>query len=67
MGLIHYLIDLQSISPDERARILKAIETYSFSGVSMTNTKFVFTFFLDNTSDINQIPGLPVHLVQRLP
>lgn len=67
MGLIHYLIDLRSASPDERARILEAIETHSFSGVSLTNTQFVFTFFLDGTDDINQIPGLPVHWVQRLP
>ena len=65
--MTRYLIDLRSVTPDDRARIIDTIETYSFTGASLVGTSFVFSFFLENEEELNQIPGIPLHLVQRFP
>lgn len=67
MALLHYCVDLRSVSVEERERILELLDQFSVTGSSISKKPFVFTFFLDESEDINQIEGLPLSLIHRIP
>lgn len=67
MSLKHYLVDLRSLSEEERRRVYDLLDRITETGLSITPDPYVFDCFLDEKMPVTSIPGLPEGLIRQIP
>lgn len=67
MSLYKYAVDTRSLSEEDREKLLELLDRCTETGANFTETRFVFSFFLDEKINPETIPGIPAHLLRRVP
>ena len=67
MSLLQYRVDLRGVSDEEHNRIEQVISGWAETGLALTRTLRVYTCFIDEKISVNDIPGLPAGVIQRIP
>lgn len=68
MALNKYIVDLRPLADDKRERIYELLHSHiSFTGLSPTKQRNVYTFFAEQDFNPESLVDLPVELIRPAP
>lgn len=68
MALNKYVVDLRSLDDDKRERVYELLHSHiSFTGLSPTKLRNVYTLFVEQDFNPESLPDLPKELIHPVP